>query len=248
MKDLVMPFTRDGVGARHVRLSLFRVDGEVAMLELGLARPSRDPLHVTRLASLKLDRLASELDAGFGFETVSLSATHVEPMEARQESLLDTGDDRDRTEREAMLIDGFVHRLGADRVRRLASRASHVPERAGGVTARMTGSVPSRDSAFTGPRPLFLLPKAEAAEVLALLPEGPPKRFRWRGVQRTVAQADGPERIAGEWWKNRDGAPDLTRDYYVIEDDMGHRFWLHREGVQDRDTHLPRWFVHGLFA
>ena len=169
-------------------------------------------------------------------------------MEARQESLLDTGDDRDRAEREAMLIDSFVHRLGADRVRRLASRASHIPERAGGVTARMTGSAPPPDSAFTGPRPLFLLPKAEAAEVLALLPEGPPKRFRWRGVQRNVAQADGPERIADEWWRNRDGEPDLTRDYYVIEDEAGHRFWLYREGVQDRDTHLPRWFVHGLFA
>jgi protein ImuB len=109
-----------------VRLS-FRVDGEVAMLDLGLARPSRDPLHVTRLAALKLDRLASTLDAGFGFEMVSLSATQVEPMEARQESLLDTGDDRDRAEREAMLIDSFVHRLGADRVRRLTSRASQCP-------------------------------------------------------------------------------------------------------------------------
>jgi protein ImuB len=169
-------------------------------------------------------------------------------MEARQESLLDIGDDHNMAEREAMLIDSFVHRLGADRVRRLTSRASHVPERAGGVTTRMMGSAPSRDSTFTGPRPLFLLPKAEAVEVLALLPEGPPKRFRWRGVQRSVEQADGPERIAGEWWKNPNGPPDLTRDYYLIEDEMGHRFWLYREGVQDRDTHLPRWFVHGLFA
>ena len=42
--------------------------------------------------------------------------------------------------------------------------------------------------------------------------------------------------------------PDLARDYYVIEDETGHRFWLYREGVQDRETDLPRWFVHGVFA
>lgn len=248
MKDLVQSLSCNGMGARHLRLDLFRVDGEVAMLDLGLARPNRDPAHVTRLASLKLDRLASEIDAGFGFETVSLSVTHAEPMEARQESLLDTGDDRDRAEREAMLIDSFVHRLGADRVRRLVARASHVPERAGGVTILTPTPAQPRESSFAGPRPLFLLPSAEAAEVLALLPEGPPKRFRWRGVQRNVAQADGPERIAGEWWKSSDGALDLTRDYYTVEDEAGHRFWLYREGVQDREAHLPRWFVHGLFA
>jgi len=248
MKTLAPALVRDGMGARHLRLDLFRVDGEVVTLELGLARPSRDPAHITKLAALKLDRLASDIDAGFGFETLTLSATHVEPMATRQESLLDALDDRDTAEHEAMLIDSFVHRLGPDRVRKLAAKASHVPERAGGVRLAASPFMPPSGQSLTGPRPLFLLPKAEAAEVLALLPEGPPRRFRWRGVLRDVAQADGPERIAGEWWRSRDAAPDLTRDYYVVEDDAGHRFWLYREGVQGRETDMPRWFVHGLFA
>jgi protein ImuB len=58
-----------------------------------------------------------------------------------------------------------------------------------------------------------------------------------------VLRAQGPERIAGEWWRDR--AP--TRDYYLVEDKAGRRFWLYREGLW-RDTAAPRWFVHGLFA
>jgi protein ImuB len=169
-------------------------------------------------------------------------------MEARQESLLDQIDDHDTNEREAILIDSFVHRLGGDRVRRLMARASHVPEKAGGIVLATHNHASPQQKPLIGPRPFLLLPKPELAEVLALLPEGPPRRFRWRGVMRNVAQADGPERIAGEWWRNRQAAPDLARDYYIVEDETGHRFWLYREGVQDRETHLPAWFVHGLFA
>ena len=41
---------------------------------------------------------------------------------------------------------------------------------------------------------------------------------------------------------------DSTRDYYLVEDGEGHRFWLYREGLYGRETATPRWFVHGLFA
>jgi protein ImuB len=99
-------------------------------------------------------------------------------------------------------------------------------------------------------RPLLLLPQAEPTEVTALIPEGPPRRFRWRGVTYDITGAQGPERIADEWWR----APypsqgeALTRDYYLIEESEGHRFWLYREGLYGRETATPRWFVHGLFA
>jgi len=33
----------------------------------------------------------------------------------------------------------------------------------------------------------------------------------------------------------------------LVEDEAGRRFWLFREGLY-RETHEPRWFVHGLFA
>jgi protein ImuB len=103
------------------------------------------------------------------------------------------------------------------------------------------------------PRPLLLLPQAEPAEVTALVPDGPPRRLRWRGVTYDVAGAQGPERIADEWWRAPSacaaGQPaNLSRDYYLVEDATGHRFWLYREGLYSRETAAPRWFVHGLFA
>ena len=59
-----------------------------------------------------------------------------------------------------------------------------------------------------------------------------------------VARAEGPERIAPEWWREPDGR---TRDYYRVEDRQGRRFWLFRQGLYG-EADEPRWFIHGLFA
>ena len=59
-----------------------------------------------------------------------------------------------------------------------------------------------------------------------------------------VVLAEGPERIAMEWW--RSAKP--TRDYFRVEDDKGRRFWLYRDGPYGRETGTPRWFMHGVFA
>jgi protein ImuB len=93
-------------------------------------------------------------------------------------------------------------------------------------------------------RPLLLLPAPEPAEVVALIPEGPPRQFRWRGVTHQIAEAEGPERIAPEWWRRTAAA---ERDYYVVEDTAGRRFWLFRHGLYGSAPH-PQWFVHGMFA
>lgn len=86
----------------------------------------------------------------------------------------------------------------------------------------------------------------EPVEAIAEVPEGPPVRFRWRKVLHQVVRVEGPERIMDHWWAKE--APRLTRDYFRIEDTMGHRYWLFREGLYGRETSAPRWFLHGLFA
>ena len=66
-----------------------------------------------------------------------------------------------------------------------------------------------------------------------------------------VAGSEGPERIGSEWWRQRShrlAHQEPTRDYYLVEDADGHRFWLYREGLYGRETTAARWFVHGLFA
>ena len=78
------------------------------------------------------------------------------------------------------------------------------------------------------------------------MPDGPPLRFRWRRLHHAVARAEGPERIACEWWQDGRGAP--TRDYFRLEDSDGLRLWMFRQGLYGRETGRPRWFLHGLFA
>lgn len=84
---------------------------------------------------------------------------------------------------------------------------------------------------------------------MAPVPDDPPLLFRWAGRLRRIARADGPERLAPEWWLEA-GPPDpdrATRDYYRIEDTDGRRYWVFRAGLYDPDR-PTRWFLHGLFA
>jgi protein ImuB len=96
-------------------------------------------------------------------------------------------------------------------------------------------------------RPIRLFGRAEPIEAIAEVPDGPPVRFRWRHVLHQVAHAEGPERIAMEWWRDHKGRA-LTRDYFRVESREGVRVWVYREGLYGRELMEPRWFLHGLFA
>ncbi|MGB0084440.1 MAG: hypothetical protein WBP94_03565, partial [Rhodomicrobiaceae bacterium] len=63
--------------------------------------------------------------------------------------------------------------------------------------------------------------------------------------RHVVERAEGPERISPEWWQEG-GKRSSARDYYVVEDERGQRFWLYREGVYSQSED-QRWFMHGLF-
>jgi protein ImuB len=266
MQTLERVLARDDVGARGLKLALYRVDGEVKTLDIALTLPTRSVAHVARLIALKLEAAAATDDAGFGFEALGLAVTRAEPMPARQTELTAAGLE-DRTEHCAALVDKLQQRLGPASVRRFEPVASHIPERAevltavNGATLQVSPPETTDDAAADlRARPLLLLPHAELAEeVMALVPEGPPRRFRWRGVTYEIEHSEGPERIAAEWWRERaqpepadhdagerQGA--LTRDYYVVEDAGGQRLWLFRQGLYGRETKDARWFVHGLFA
>ena len=96
-------------------------------------------------------------------------------------------------------------------------------------------------------RPVRLFDRPELVEAVAEVPDGPPARFRWRRVLHEVAAAEGPERIAMEWWRGADGQA-LTRDYFRVESREGLRVWLYREGLYGCAAPAPRWFLHGLFG
>jgi protein ImuB len=100
------------------------------------------------------------------------------------------------------------------------------------------------------PRPMRLFAPPEPIEAVWLLPDDPPFRFTWRRRPYRVQSADGPERIADEWWvPGGSAAVDAIRDYYRVEDEEGRRFWLFRTGLPGAGpSGAPRWYVHGIFA
>jgi protein ImuB len=108
-------------------------------------------------------------------------------------------------------------------------------------------SAPDFQDSLAPSRPVRLFARPEPVEAVAEVPDGPPARFRWRRVLHEVVVAEGPERIAMEWWRDDTGQA-LTRDYFRLECRDGLRAWLYREGLFGRETAQPRWFLHGLFG
>lgn len=236
---------QDKGGQRFVA-HFFRVDGEVPRIAVATALSVRDAAYLARLLREKLD----SVDPGFGIEVIVLEAETVAPLQAPQIHLADDTA-QDASDRLASVVDTLANRLGADRVSRVAPYASHVPERAVQRVSPLSARQPSWVDDPAAPRPIRLLRRPEEIEVIALVPDDPPIRFRWRGVSHRVRAASGPERIAAEWWHGKQSGKrpetDLIRDYYRVEDSDGARFWIFRAGLHAEDR-MPRWYLHGLFG
>jgi protein ImuB len=232
---------RDGKGARSFTLYLFDMRGESTDLDLALARPSHDPAHILRLFRERFTVLEGRFAGDTAFDAIVLQAGRVETLTPAQSELI--GEIEDVPDL-GPFLDRLRARLGETAVRRLAFRESHLPERA-------AGSVPILHSALrrlpprAAPRPFLLLPHPEEISAMAELPDYPPRRFTWRRVRYLVVKAQGPEQIAGEWWRGGDRSVPI-RDYYAVEVETGRRFWIFREGLYDGEGAPPRWFLHGI--
>ena len=279
-QDLVARLAREGMGARRLTLGFHRVDGRVESIQIGTARPSRDPVHLARLMIGKLDTV----DPGLGIEDAILAAFAVDALAPEQ---IETphprtgalppphaGEGRGggfvASAGLATLFDRIGAKLGPDALTRLEARESHIPERAS-VAMPITENPHPNPPPLAGegsaaarvwapqkpPRPVRLFAPPEPIEaVMWIVPDDPPSRFTWRRRAHRIAQADGPERIAEEWWQP-DGrlvdtagdppwSPGAIRDYYRVEDETGRRFWLFRAGLPGDPP--ARWFIHGVFA
>ena len=232
-----------GQGGRRFEAAFFRTDGQVRRIAVETGLPSRDPGAIVRLFRERLEALADPLDPGFGFDLIRLAVGRDEALGAVQVGL----DGRGAAQEElAALVDRLVARFGRDRVLRFAARDTHDPDRA----ARL---VPAGEGGGEVPWPegLQVFDPPQPIDTLAEVPDGPPIRFRWRRALHEIARAEGPERIAPEWWR-RPQAPSAwgaTRDYYRVEDRDGRRFWVFRAGLYGGEAGdgEPRWFLHGLF-
>ncbi len=202
----------------------------VTEITVGASRPIRAPKLILALFREKFAALGDEIDAGFGFDMARLSVTASAPTDAAQIDL--SGEAAAEADVDG-LLDRIGARLGSDSVRSIALRESHVPERAEILLSRdqIGTALKHREAGVSIPRPLRLFAHPEPVEVTAEVPDSPPVAFRWRRVLYRIARAEGPERIADEWWH----ANGHTRDYFRIEDTDGHRFWLYRDGLYARE-------------
>src|SRR5262245_53507448 len=244
---LKITLERHGEGVRLVEAVLFRVDGKVLRLSAATSRPVRDAALIRRLFEARLAAVGDAPDPGFGFDMIRLSVIIAEPLNPQQTGFDTSSHDDDVAE----LIDRLGARLGFHCVRRLVPHDTHIPEfaalevRADQTACAARTAPETRDERWRRPRTLLTRP--ERIQAMAEVPDGPPVRFRWRRVLHEVANVEGPERLAMEWWHDEAGTA-LTRDYFRIESREGARFWLYREGLYDREDEQPRWFMHGLFA
>jgi protein ImuB len=251
MGDIARRLEARGEGGRAFELTLFRADGAVRRIGIETAAGTREAASLVRLARLKMETLADPVDPGFGFDALRLLVLRSEALHAAQASLAEGTPQEDETRALSDLMNRLVARFGRESLRRFVARDTHDPERAGGTVAALAGGPeaawPEPEAGQPPARPLTLFAHPHPIEVLAEVPDSPPLRFRWRRMLHEVTRAEGPERIAPEWWRFGHNAP-ATRDYYRIEDQAGHRFWVFREGFYEDSTARPRWFLHGLFA
>ena len=237
------------LGGRRFVVRLERTDGARRRLSVDTSVPSRDPARIVRLFRERIETLSDPLDPGFGFDAVVLGVTRADPLDPVQSDI--AGKASAEAEGIAVLIDRLTTRFGEGGVLRLAARDTHRPEAAQRHLPALRARPKPWNEPPSQPRPLFLLDPPQPITAMASVPDGPPHRLHWRGRTHRLVLAEGPERIAAEWWRKPDGhvpgEAGLTRDYYRVEDEEGARYWVFRHGLYD-EAGNPRWYLHGLFA
>jgi protein ImuB len=130
--------------------------------------------------------------------------------------------DSHRLEDTGRWISADAMALGAAPIPTPASTPASAP------ASTSTSPTPSTDAV------LRLLDTPESVDVEA--PHGAPDAVWWRGRRLSLASADGPERLSGDWWR----ADAYARDYWrCVADGEGELLLYHEAGSQ--------WFLQGWY-
>lgn len=227
---------REQKGLRNAVLKYYRVDGKTGQVGISTNRPSHHVDHLFNLFSIKL----SSIEPALGIELFILEAPKVEDHLPQQEKVWEESGGLEDV-RLSELLDRLTGKTGIKSMHRYLPDERYWPERSF-KPALSLGEKIMTDWSADPLRPLHLLTVPEAIEVTAPIPDYPPMLFRYKGKLHKVMRADGPERIEQEWWI-RQGQ---HRDYYRVEDEDGHRYWLFRLGHYNEEKY--QWYMHGFFA
>jgi protein ImuB len=237
LEALCKRLRNEAKGLRLASFKCYRIDGKIQQVDIGTLRPSCNENHLFKLFESKL----SSIEPDLGIELFILEASKVEDHTPRQEKIWESSCGLDSAAL-GELLDRIADKNGANTIHRYLPAEHYWPERSYQLASTLNQQL---DSVWKldRPRPLQLLHVPERIEVTAPIPDYPPMNFRYKGKLYTIKKAEGPERIEQEWWL-QEGE---HRDYYIVEDEDGNRYWLFRLGHYSGDkTH--QWYLHGFFS
>ncbi|RRN77998.1 DNA polymerase Y family protein, partial [Pseudoxanthomonas sp. SGD-10] len=236
LENLCSRLYKEGMGLRKATLSCYRVDGQIQKINIGTHQSSNRIEHLQKL----LEMCITTIEPALGIELFVLEAEGIEPVEIVQQAIWTTSSENDKmlvTE----LIDRISLRAGKDAIQRFLPQEHYWPERSIKAVANLEEE-PAITWSAEKSRPTQLLVSPEPIRVTAPIPDYPPILFIYKGQKHIIKKADGPERIEREWWIDKGE----HRDYYLVEDEHGKRYWLFRSGHYHNQQH--QWFLHGFFA
>jgi protein ImuB len=235
LSALCLRLQAEGKGLRKAILKCHRIDGRKVQVAISTTKGSHSVSHLMRLFKLQI----SKIEPALGIELFVLEAPLVEDMETVQEQIWAVDKGLADTAL-AELLDRVAGKVGSEAIRRYLPAEHYWPEQSIKIAASLieepTTAWPEQM------RPVRLLATPEPIEVMALVPDNPPKTFTYKNKRHMIVKADGPERIGREWWQDSGE----HRDYYAVEDSDGQRYWVFRSGHYDGID--ARWYLHGYFA
>ncbi len=228
---------KEGKGLRHASFKGYRIDSKTEEINIITNHPSHNNKHLFKLFELKI----ATIEPALGIELFILEASKIEDVISLQETFWTANSSLESKEL-AELLDSLQSKFGNDIVHRYLPDEHHLPERSVKLATSLQDK-PSIEWRTDKLRPIQLLRQPQRIEVTAPIPDYPPLNFRYKNKLHTIKKADACERIEAEWWI--EGG--LHRDYYIVEDEEGKRYWLYRLGHYN-DTEKPAWFLHGFFS
>ncbi|MBG9374619.1 DNA polymerase Y family protein [Panacibacter sp. DH6] len=237
LEKLCKRLVQEGKGLREIKFTACRVDNKTISISVKTNHASANPTHIFKL----LENRIAAIEPALGIELFLAEAIQVEKVRSVQQTFW-TANGNAESREVAELLDNLQNKFGNNIVCRYLPAAHHWPERSVTV-ATSVYEKPAISWPLQKLRPIQLLQQPIPIQVTAPIPDYPPMNFRYNNKLYIVARADACERIEPEWWI--EGG--LHRDYYIVEDMEGKRYWIYRLGHYS-DEEKPLWFIHGYFA
>ena len=225
-------------GADELDMVLTRPHHESNIKKMSFGRPIQNPHRMWTVLRPCLERM----HLGSGVEAVALIAVRTSPVTPQQTHISRIHASSAEPDDMRELLDRLINQWGGRRLWLSAPEASHIPE----CTCRKEPILTSAQCDSTSlrvpwpplDRPSIVFDKPEPAQCVALQPDHPPHRLRWRHGNYAVISHTGPERIV----THRTLISQHTRDYFKLQLEDGRWLWVYHALEEDR------WLVNGLWG